>query len=221
MPATATATRRPAAPRPATRRTVRGAAALVLGLSAGLGGALATAPAASAHDRLVSSDPAADAVLEQAPEQVVLTMSAAPLGLGTQVQVTGPTGVVSTGEAQVVDETVTQALGGERPAGSYEVQYRVTSSDGHPISGTFTFTAEAAAAAAGAATTAPTPDVVTSSPATEAAPATESSPAADGDADALADDDGTSTGVVVAVVVAVLAVLAGIGVIVARRRRRG
>ncbi|WP_432483144.1 copper resistance CopC family protein [Kineococcus esterisolvens] len=221
------ATRRRSSPAPTAHRTARSAAAVALGLSTAAGGVLATAPAASAHDRLVSTDPAADAVLAQAPEQVVLTMSAAPVGLGTQVQVTGPTGVVSTGEARVVDETVTQALAAERPAGTYEVQWRVTSSDGHPISGTFSFTAEAAVAAP-AATTAPTADVVTSSPASDPATA-ETSPTPDGDADPIAgaagddagQDGGVGTGVVAAVVAAVVAVLAGVGVIAARRRRRG
>ncbi|WP_337059352.1 copper resistance CopC family protein [Kineococcus sp. G2] len=215
-------TRRPA-PRTTRRRAARGGAAVALAL----GASLAAAPGAWAHDRLVSTDPAADAVLEQAPEQVVLTMSSPPVGLGTQVQVTGPTGVVSTGEPRVVDETVTQSLAGERPAGAYEVQWRVTSSDGHPISGSFTFTAETAAGGA-AATTAPTPDVVTSSP-VDGATTAEASPTADGEADpvvdapgdAAAEGEGVSTGVVAAVVVAVLAVLAGVGAVIARRRRRG
>jgi copper resistance protein C len=41
---------------------------------------------------------------------------------------------------------VTQDLQPGSPAGAYTVDWRVTSADGHPISGSFTFTAEAAAA---------------------------------------------------------------------------
>ncbi|NAZ86829.1 copper resistance CopC family protein, partial [Kineococcus indalonis] len=194
-------------------RAARAAAALALALGAGTGGALALAPAAAAHDRLVASDPADGAALARAPERVVLTMSAAPVGLGTQVQVTGPTGVVSTGEAQVVDETVAQALTGERPAGTYEVRWRVTSSDGHPISGSFTFDAEQAVAAAGS-TAAPTPDVDPSASslppsAAPSATADEAAPAAEG------GGGGTTAAVVVAAVV----LLAGAGVVTARRRR--
>ncbi|MCI2239969.1 copper resistance protein CopC [Paenibacillus sp. TRM 82003] len=210
--------------RPTHRRAARGATAVALAL----GASLAAAPGAWAHDRLLSTDPAADAVLEQAPEQVVLTMSAPPVALGTQVEVTGPTGVVSTGEPQVVDEEVTQALAAERPAGTYEVQWRVTSSDGHPISGSFTFTAETAAAGAAAATTAPTPEVVTSSPAdgsttaeTSPAPDGEADPVVDAPGDAAAEGEGVSTGVVAAAVLAVVALAVGLAVVIARRRRRG
>ena len=41
-----------------------------------------------------------------------------------------------------MDNTVAQSIGPDAPAGTYTVQWRVTSADGHPISGTFGFTAE-------------------------------------------------------------------------------
>ena len=43
------------------------------------------------------------------------------------------------------------------PAGAYTVEWRVTSADGHPISGSFSFTAEAAGAESSAPSLAPVP----------------------------------------------------------------
>jgi hypothetical protein len=60
--------------------------------------------------------------------------------------ITGPEGPVQVGKPSLVDNTVTQDLQPGSPAGAYTVDWRVTSADGHPISGSFTFTAEAAAA---------------------------------------------------------------------------
>nr|WP_276610944.1 copper resistance CopC family protein [Kineococcus siccus] len=161
-----------------------------------------------------STLPADGATLEVAPDRVELVMSSDPLGLGTQVQVTGPAGVVSTGQAQVVDDTVTQALAADRPAGTYEVQWRITSSDGHPVSGSFRFTTTAAGAAP-AATPTTTPSPTSTSPAAPAPGAPASSPAVDPVA-----GTGTSSPLVTAGVLA-LSVLAIVGVLVGVRRRRG
>jgi hypothetical protein len=48
-------------------------------------------------------------------------------------------------DVRAVDNTVTQSLEPGAPAGTYTVLWRVTSVDGHPVSGRFTFTAIAAA----------------------------------------------------------------------------
>ncbi|WP_432524091.1 copper resistance CopC family protein, partial [Kineococcus sp. SYSU DK006] len=158
--------------RPGPQRP-RAAGALLGALLLGAGLPLALAAPAAAHDRLVSTDPADGAPVEVAPDAVALTMSSTPLALGTQVQVSGPAGVVSTGEPRIVDEVVTQALTGERPAGTYEVQWRVTSSDGHPISGSFTFTTARAAGAPG--TPSATPDDTPSATDPAAPPSPEAS----------------------------------------------
>lgn len=100
----------------------------------------AALPAAAAHDSLVSSDPEADASLEQAPEQITLSYSAEVLDLSTVVQVTDADDAeVGVGEPEIDGTDVTVDLP-ELPAGDYEVQWRVVSSDGHPIEGTFPFT---------------------------------------------------------------------------------
>ncbi|MCU1431224.1 MAG: copper resistance protein CopC [Actinotalea sp.] len=104
---------------------------------------------ASAHDALVSSDPADGATVATAPPTIDLVYTQPLLGIGTQVLVRDPAGnAVSAGPARLVDSTVSQDLGGDLPPGTYSVQWRVTSGDGHPISGELTFTAEAAGSGA-------------------------------------------------------------------------
>lgn len=106
-----------------------------------IGGALP----ASAHDEIVSTDPANGATVATAPDHVTLTFSDKAIALGTEVKVTAPDGsVVSSGDPQLGPTTVVQPLTGARPAGTYKVDWRVTSADGHPVSGTFTFVASAA-----------------------------------------------------------------------------
>jgi hypothetical protein len=83
-------------------------------------------------------------VVEQVPSEVVLTFDEPALAMGTALVVTGPYGPVQEGSARLIDNTVQQPLRPGSPAGSYTVEWRVTSADGHPISGTFTFTARAA-----------------------------------------------------------------------------
>jgi copper resistance protein C len=103
---------------------------------------LVSASAAQAHDVLRSSDPADGSTVRVAPGQVTLTFDEPALALGTQVVVLTPDGRdAASGEPVLVDSTVTQAVDGALPAGEYTVEWRVTSSDGHPIDGTFTFTA--------------------------------------------------------------------------------
>ena len=144
-----------------TRALAALGAAAVLGCSS-----LLLAPAAWAHDSLVSSTPGDGTTVTNAPESVSLGFSSAPLQLGAQVQVTGPDGaVVTDGEPVVAGNDVVQGLADERPAGTYTVDWRVTSSDGHPIQGTVTFTAEGAVGASAAPSTA-----ATSAPSSSAEP---------------------------------------------------
>ena len=98
-------------------------------------------PVGRAHDELVASSPAEGATVSNAPSRVELQLSAPAQALGTRVQVRGPDGaVVSQDSPRLRDATVAQPLGDDLPAGKYTVQWRVTSADGHPVSGTFTFT---------------------------------------------------------------------------------
>ena len=136
---------------------------------ASLGGAVVlcslAAPTAYAHDVLIASAPANRSTVARTPEAVLLTFDQPAIAMGTQVVVNGPAGPVSDGAPQLVDNTVTQQLVGGAPAGAYTVEWRVTSADGHPVSGTFSFTATAAGAARPEASSAPAPAApVTSAP---------------------------------------------------------
>ena len=111
---------------------------------------LVTASPAAAHTELISTTPADQQTVSRTPAVVVLTFDESLLAMGTQVVVTGPQGPVQAGGPDVVETTVSQNLQGG-PAGLYTVAWRVIAADGHPISGTFKFTA--AAAGDGAAAT--------------------------------------------------------------------
>ena len=109
---------------------------------------LVSAVPAAAHNVLTGTAPSNGARVGPTPSAVVLTFDQPAVAMGTQVLVTGPTGQVQTGPARLVDDTVTQELAGGAPAGEYTVAWRVTSVDGHPVSGTFTFTSTRAGAGA-------------------------------------------------------------------------
>jgi copper resistance protein C len=99
---------------------------------------------ASAHNTLLSSTPADGETVPRTPEAVVLVFDKSAIAMGAQVVVTGPSGPVQTGSPTVVSNSAQQPLAADAPAGDYTVAWRVTSDDGHPITGTFRFTAEAA-----------------------------------------------------------------------------
>ncbi len=101
---------------------------------------IAGAATADAHAVLLSTSPADGAAATQEPPEVVLTFNEAISGVGAIVRVTAPSGQVSAGSPRVIDHTVHQTLLPGAGGGSYRVDWRVTSSDGHPVSDTFTFT---------------------------------------------------------------------------------
>jgi len=134
---------------PGTVRRLLAAAVLGLGLLAG------AAPAASAHDILVATDPANGSVLEASPSQIRLTFTDPVLEGTAQVRVDGRSGVAPIAPVTVSGSTVTVPLTAALPSGGYTVLWRVTSQDGHPVSGTFTFTVGGSPGTAAAATAAP------------------------------------------------------------------
>jgi methionine-rich copper-binding protein CopC len=114
-------------------------ATTLLGIALAAAVGIATAAPASAHDHLVSSDPGDDAALHEPPAAIKLVYSADVLATGARVAVTGPDGDVETGEPQVAGETVVATLPDGLAGGEYTVTWRVVSSDGHPIEGSFGF----------------------------------------------------------------------------------
>ncbi len=99
-----------------------------------------TAQVASAHATRVSADPADNAVLTTSPERVSATFNERLQTTFVAMTVVGPDGNVwSTGEPTVQGAVVSMGMRALGPAGSYTVNYRVTSADGHVVSGSWSF----------------------------------------------------------------------------------
>ena len=192
-------------------RPAAGPAGLVLAVLLALGGVLGSATSAAAHDKLESSTPKPGANLATPPATVMLTFNNPVFKLGSRIRVVGPTGDVAVGQPTFGKQVARQPIRPDAPAGDYTVEWQVTSSDGHPIAGTFSFSVQNARAAA--PTTAPaTPSATTPAPELTA-----------GSVSAPDEDGGSSTGLVVGVTAgAAVVLLAAAGAVaVASRRRRG
>jgi copper resistance protein C len=166
--------------------------------------AFAAAPSLVLHSRLDSSSPKDGATVETATE-VVLTFNEDVNPDFVAVKVSGPEGSETAGKPVVDGTAVTQALAADLPAGKHTVTYRVVSTDGHPVSGTATFTTTAAPASASPSATAtatPTP-----SPTASAVPSPEPTVTADPASDS---SGGGATPWLVVAVITLLAVL-GLG----------
>lgn len=114
-----------------------------------------------AHTEIESSTPQDQAVLKQAPRQVVLTFSEAPLDTGLAVVTQGPQGRTSL-PAQVRGNDVVAQWPTDSPSGPYLVTYRVVADDGHPVTGQLSFQISGAndtpsSAASATASTSPVP----------------------------------------------------------------
>lgn len=95
---------------------------------------------ALAHDELTASTPASGEALTALPEEVQLTFTNPPSGIGAAVIVTDNTGTSwAEGPVSITNNIATQPLRAGAPAGEYTVQWRVVSADSHPIEGTFRF----------------------------------------------------------------------------------
>ena len=118
-----------------TARRAAAAALLALGLL------VALAAPASAHATLESSDPAPDAVLDEAPAQVVLRFSESVRAGDDALRVFNADGDrVDEGDLSRPQGNDTLALAlPDVGDGSYVATWRVVSADSHPISGAFTF----------------------------------------------------------------------------------
>ena len=133
---------------------------------------------AAAHADLVSSDPADGATLAAAPAAITLTFSDPLFVDGVQMSLVTAEGTLVPSDPPAVSEaTATLTWPATAGPGSYEVGYRVVSTDGHPVSGAISFTIEATAVPE--ATSAPAPTTVPLEPgasATAAAGSTSPSP---------------------------------------------
>ena len=135
--------------------------------------------------------------------------------VGTTIMVhTADDTMVNIGPPILVDNTVSQAVTGELPAGEYTVIYRVTSADGHPIEDQFTFTA-AESMTYGATTPAPSPTPTTSAE----VQASESASPSPSPSPTPAASEGRVSGAVLIGIVAALVVVGGIVAWLLLRRR--
>lgn len=108
-----------------------------------LGGLLA-GPAA-AHSSLIGSSPENGAKVATAPDKVVLTFNEDLKSEYAVMKVIGPDNHFwQQGEPTVQGAQMSVALNGLGPAGKYDVNFRVTSADGHPIDGQVSFELTAA-----------------------------------------------------------------------------
>ena len=120
----------------APRLLGRGAAALLLAS----GAMLLVAGPARAHSTLISMTPADGSLLAVAPTSVVLTFDSPIQDIGAVVVVTAPDGShVQSGSPTILDNVVTQPLSPITLTGRYVVAYRVTSTDGHPVTQQLSF----------------------------------------------------------------------------------
>jgi methionine-rich copper-binding protein CopC len=100
-------------------------------------------PIASAHTTLISSVPASDAELAEAPTTIELEFSEdlIALGKGTKVTVIAPSGKdISIGLPTVIKTHVSQPLNVDSTPGVYSVKFRVVATDGHVLEDTYAFT---------------------------------------------------------------------------------
>src|SRR5947199_4239205 len=100
---------------------------------------LVPAPPALAHAVLVDATPGDGAVLPHAPPQVKLRFNEPVTPVTLRVVDTDGRAIADETPSGPETDTLTLALPGDVPAGTYVVAYRVISQDSHAVSGTVTF----------------------------------------------------------------------------------
>jgi len=207
--------------------------ASVWGAAALLAAALSVLPAtpAAAHSALLSTDPADGATLSTAPTQVSLVFNedVAPQFVDGAITVgTAPaTAVTAAVDAGTVVLAVPDELIQDSATQPWRVDHRVVSADGHPISGSVSFTVEAAPAAVApvappatsTTTAAPTPSSASASNGASASPSPSISTEA-AHAEIGRGGVGSSVVVVGTGLAALLGAILGTVIVLVRRRRQ-
>ena len=182
---------------------------------------VAMAPTASAHADLQVSTPEDGESLEIAPEEIRLTFSEELFEELVEISILDAAGdLYSTIEVEQTPPPGTDVIfpwPTQAPPGEYSIAYRVVSADGHPVTGTISFSYAATAVEPSPSDTAPQPTPSDSTPSAEsstpaASPATESSTSS-------STDSSSGTTLVVLGVVLLLGVIAT-SAIIARARQR-
>jgi copper transport protein len=140
---------------PATRFAWSSLAAALVGALLGVVFGALTASGAWAHATATKTEPASGALLDAPPSEVVVEFNEPVTPVDAATGVVAPDGDrADTGLTQNEDETTLTIAVDADQEGTYLVGYRVVSHDGHPVSGTFTFSV-------GAETEAPSAEALT------------------------------------------------------------
>ncbi len=116
---------------------VRGAAALLVAVALALA---VGSNVAFAHTARVATDPSENAALTVGPDRVSATFDEPLQTTFAAMTVVGPDSHLwSSGEPRVAGAVLSMAVRPLGPLGAYTVHYRVTSADGHPVSGSWSF----------------------------------------------------------------------------------
>lgn len=102
-------------------------------------------PSAFAHDTLISYSPSG--TVHEDPKKIVMQFTGSPLPNGTFLIVTDHhNNKYAKGTPKLSGGTLTQELSPLTPGREYFVDWKITSTDGHPLGGTFSFFYAAAGA---------------------------------------------------------------------------
>jgi methionine-rich copper-binding protein CopC len=183
--------------------------ALLIACGLVLGLVLGSATSAQAHTELTSSDPADGSTVTAPVDAVVLTFSGSVLV--REVTVVGPESADVTADSPSAAGAVVSQPVRLTDAGLHTLTYAVTSSDGHVVEGTLSFTYAPPSPTTAATTPATTAPAGTSAP----APATPSEAAAESPTSSSAGLLGWALAAGAALVVAL-----AVALLVRRRARR-
>lgn len=118
-------------------KTLAAVVVMTIGLAVA---ALAVAGAAAAHATRIATDPAENAVLTRTPAAVSATFNEALQSQFAAMTIVGPDGNLwSTGEPRVQGGVISVGVRPLGPSGTYTVNYRATSADGHVVNGSWAF----------------------------------------------------------------------------------
>ena len=113
-----------------TRRMAMGVAAALL---------MSFSVTVLAHMKLTKSLPAADAVVAGKPAKVQIWFTETPDKAVSKVTLTGPSGEVKLGALAIEEKSMSAAVDGATPDGSYKVSWQAAGDDGHQQKGEYSF----------------------------------------------------------------------------------
>ncbi len=153
---------------------------------------------ASAHDVLISSNPADNSTVGAAPSAITFTFDQPIQNFDPVVSLVGPDGrQYVTGTPTISGNVITGAVG-SGPAGRYTAAYRIVSADGHPVTGEIHFNLTGGTVSGGPTSPGGTSTAVSGSTAAAAvgtgSPATTAASRSGGSATVEAATNGTSSG---------------------------